>query len=255
MFWDDDVNPEGIAAGGSFQAKGLSIKPRAAYFITNTGSGNFDPRDPTNGMIDGYMMAGQLELAYKLKENQITLASAYYALRDINNVPTTDFFYSGNRFKLDYTFLVSGLKLELNTPIPVSIGLDHFTNLEDYSSISDSLIHPVFKDQKTGFVFSATAGQLRKKGDWLIGYYFARKEEYSVVSFYTEDDWIRLGNINRNRNTNYQGHEIRVAYAIDSRFNIVARAYFVNGLVTPGVARESGNRFRIDFNMKFRQKV
>jgi hypothetical protein len=150
---------------------------------------------------------------------------------------------------------VSGLKIELKTKSPITIGFDHFTNLEDYDRVPDTLINSVYKDQNTGFVISAKIGKLSEKGDWLFGYYFARKEEYSVVSYYTEDDWIRLGNINRNRNTNYQGHEIRVAYAFDSRFNVVARAYFVEGLVTHDVAKESGNRFRLDFNMKFNKQV
>ncbi|MDB4727808.1 putative porin [Saprospiraceae bacterium] len=255
LFWDDDVTPEGIAIGGSFDANGISIKPKAAYFITNTGNGNFDPKDPTNGMIDGQMIGGQLELGFKIKENKVTMASSYYALKNINNVPTTDFFYNGDRFKLDYSFIVSGLKIELKTKSPITIGFDHFTNLEDYEGVPDTLINPIYKDQNTGFVISAKIGKLSEKGDWLFGYYYARKEEYSVVSYYTEDDWIRLGNINRNRNTNYQGHEIRVAYAFDSRFNVVARAYFVEGLVTHDVAKESGNRFRLDFNMKFNKQV
>ena len=256
LFREDDVTHEGVAIGGKFNAnKNVEIKPTAAYFITNTGLGNFDPRDPTNGMIDGHMLSGQLELGIKLNNHKITVASGYYALRDINNVPTTDFFFTRERFKLDYTFIVSGLKLELNTKYPITIGFDHFVNLEDYSNIPDSLIHPVYKDQKSGFVASIRVGQLKKKGDWLIGYYFARKEEYSVVSYYTEDDWVRFGNINRNRNTNFQGHEIRLAYAFGSRFNVVARAYFVEGLVTPLITTESGNRFRIDVNMKFKKKV
>ena len=130
-----------------------------------------------------------------------------------------------------------------------------FMNLEDYDEMPDTLINPVYKDQKMGYAISAKLGRLSKKGDWLVGYYYVRKEEYSVVSYYTEDDWIRLGNINRNRNTNYQGHEIRFAYAFDSRFNVVARAYFVKGLVTHDVAKESGNRFRLDFNMKFNKPI
>lgn len=255
LFWDDDVTPEGLAVGGSFKSDGISVKPRLAYFITNTGSGNFDPADPTNGKIDGHMIAGQLELGFKINSAKLTLASGYYALRDINNVPSTDFFYNGDRFKLDYSFLVSGMKLDLKTKYPISFGLDYFMNLEDYDDFDDALINPVYKDQKTGYVISARIGKLKNKGDWLFAYYYARKEEYSVVSYYTEDDWVRFGNINRNRNTNYKGHEFRFAYAFNSRLNLVARAYFVEGLVTHDETTESGKRFRIDFNMKFGKTV
>ena len=255
LFWDDDVNPEGISLGGDFNKKGINIRPRLAYFITNTGSGDFDQRDPTNGEIDGYMIGGQLELGFSIKKHTITLANGLYMLKDINNVPTTDFFNEEEQFKLDYTFIVSGIKIEFDSELPITFGVDHFVNLEDYGSFPDDLIDPIFKDQKTGYVLNINLGTLENKGDWLIGYYFVRKEEYSVVSYYTEDDWIRLGNINRNRNTNYQGHELRLAYALDSNFNIVARTYFVKGLVTPDATVESGNRFRVDFNMKFNKEM
>lgn len=255
LFWDDDVMPEGIALGTNFTTSGIIVKPKAAYFITNTGNGNFDPRDPTNGQIDGHMLAAQVELAFKLKKQKVKLASGYYGLRDINNVPTTDFFYDGPRFKLDYNFIVSGMNIQLNTKHPITIGVDHFLNLMDYEMIADSLLNPVFKDQKNGLVLSAKIGKLKNKGDWQIDYYYVHKEELSVVSYYTEDDWARFGNINRNRNTNYRGHEIRLAYAFSPNFNVVARTYFVEGLVTPDIATESGNRFRIDFNMKFDKEI
>ena len=255
LFWDDDVMPEGLAIGSALDKGGFSLKPTAAYFITNTGSGDFDPRDPTNGEIDGFMFAGQLAMAYKNDKQKISLASGFYGLRDINNVPTTDFFYNGPRFKLDYNFMVTSLKLEFNKKQPICVGVDHFLNLENYDSFPDSLINPVFKDQKNGWVVSAQIGQLKEKGDWLIGYYYVHKEEFSVVSYYTEDDWSRFGNINRNRNTNYKGHEIRLAYAFGKNFNVVARGYFVEGLVTPDVSTESNNRIRIDFNMKFDKEM
>ena len=255
LFWDDDVMPEGVSAGITIQEKGFTLKPRAAYFITNTGQGDFDPRDPTNGAIDGHMLAAQLELGYKTDKFKTTGAVGCYALRDINNVPTTDFFYNGPRFKLDYSFVVSGVKFELNTKTPITLGVDHFMNLENYDSLPYSLLNPVYKDQKTGLVLSAQIGKLKEQGDWLVGYYYVHKEELSVVSYYTEDDWARFGNINRNRNTNYSGHEIRFAYCFKPNFNVVARAYFVEGLVTPSVATESGNRIRIDFNMKFDKQI
>ena len=84
---------EVIDQGDRFKVKNIEVKPTAAFFITNTGLGNFDPRDPTNGMLDGHMLSGQLELGLKLDKHKITAASGYYALRDINNVPTTDFFF------------------------------------------------------------------------------------------------------------------------------------------------------------------
>ncbi|MBT8228980.1 MAG: putative porin, partial [Bacteroidia bacterium] len=77
LFWDDDVNPEGLAAGASFKSGNLTFKPKAGYFITNTGNGNFDPADPTNGQIDGHMINGQLELGLKMDNLDFTFASGY----------------------------------------------------------------------------------------------------------------------------------------------------------------------------------
>ncbi len=242
LFWDDDVTPAGIAAGTSFSIKKIKFNPKVAYLISN----NFSY---SNGGIDGTITAGQLELNYNRNKTGITLASSYYQMDNIDNVPETDNFFTGTRYKLDYKIIVSGLKLSYNAKYPIAVGFDHFINLEDYSS--DTLMNNVYKDQKKAFVASVQMGQLKDKGDWLIGYYYTRKEELSVVSYYTEDDWVRWGNINRNRNTNYAGHEIRLAYAFGSQFNVVTRTYFVEGLVTTKTHTETGSRFRVDFNIKF----
>ncbi|MEP0985070.1 putative porin [Ekhidna sp.] len=255
LFWDDDVTPEGVATGANLQVKKLTLKPKIGFFITNTGNGDFDPRDPTNGMIDGSMIAGQLEANLKVKNIEVKAATSLFKLKDVNNVPTTDFFFSGNRFKIDYSLLFSSIQLNIPTKHPIKIGVDHFINLEDYSDYPDSLINSVYQDQNQGFVFSLLVGSLNKKKGWLLGYYYAHKEEFSVVSYYTEDDWIRLGNINRNRNTNYKGHEIRVGYSFSETFNILARTYLVNGLVSPQAVTENGKRFRIDLNIKFKNSI
>jgi len=96
---------------------------------------------------------------------------------------------------------------------------------------------------------------LSSKGDWLVAYYFTSKQKYSVVEYYAEDDWVRWGDINRNRNTNFSGHELRFAYNIHKNFNVMTRFYTVEALVprleNSASTVETGNRIRMDFNIKF----
>lgn len=247
--WDDDVTPAGIALGTTLKfkkLKNLKVSPKAGVFIPNN-------VPFTNGKIDGTISGGQLELNYKIKRSALTLASSYLYLKNLDNVPETDDLYTGPRFKMNYQFVVSGLKFDFivkafKKKYPIALGLDHMVNLEDYSG--DNNIHPVLKDQKNGYVASILIGKIKDKKDWLLGYYYVHKEELSVVSYYTEDDYGRWGNINRNRNTGYSGHEIRLAYAFGPKFNVVSRAYFIQGLVTTGTHTETGSRFRLDFNIK-----
>ena len=241
LWWDDDVNPEGLAFGYKYKFKTTSLEPRAGLFITN---------HDHNGIIkNGLMLGGQLVGNTSVKKAQIDLASGYYHFHNLNNVPEADILYTDTRYKLTYRLWISSCRVRFTTRIPVAIGLDLMLNLADYSQ--DTVMPQVFKSQKTGAVASLLVGQQKSKGDWLVGYYFAYKQQNSVVAYFAEDDWVRWGNIYGNRNTNYLGHELRVAYNFGRSINAVLRGYFVQGLVTTNTHTETGARVRLDINMSF----
>lgn len=241
LWWDDDVNPEGISLGMKLDGKNFRLRPTFGFFVAN--------HDHNGVLPDATIGAGQIMGEVRTGKAKIIAATGYYRFDNLYNVPESDDLFTGTRFRMDYNLVVSGLQFTWGSKIPIVLGVDHFTNLAEYGG--DTLIDPVFSDEKDGFVGSILIGKQREKGDWLIGYYYAYKEMYSVISYYGEDDWVRWGNINRNRNTNYRGHEFRFAYNFATRINAVLRVYLVQGLKTNGLTTETGNRVRLDLNFKF----
>ena len=105
-----------------------------------------------------------------------------------------------------------------------------------------------------GWAVEAEWGAKARSGDWLLGYFYSQHEALAVHSSYVQDDWVRWGNANQVRATNLKGSEIRVVYTIRPNMNIFARAFFVHAidLLEPGdTTKETGNRFRIDYNVSF----
>jgi hypothetical protein len=132
--------------------------------------------------------------------------------------------------------------------LPVNFGVDLYKNFESYSvGPSDPFITAGNKDEDFGYVLSATVGSLKEKGNWLLGYYYSHLEQFSINDSYAQDDWVRWGNGPQTRASNFEGHEIRAAYAVLDNLNVVARWYLVEAI--KGI--EDGNRFRLDVNFKF----
>ncbi|RLD22129.1 MAG: hypothetical protein DRI69_02125 [Bacteroidetes bacterium] len=243
LFWDDDVNPDGLAFGSNIKlSERVNFKPTASYFIVYSNGQKFN--------TDASFSALQLAFDFGLDQIGITAASGYYRLNDIpiqSDGPGIGL--------LSYQFITSGVKVALKTRIPITVGADLMVNFEDYSN--DSLITASgLESDKTGFVASLSIGKLQKKGDILFVYYYAYIQKYSVVDYFAQDDWVRWSyeNTSGTRSSNFKGHEFRLAYAFGSGFNVMTRLYLVDAIKKnhpEDVSRESGNRFRIDFNIKF----
>jgi hypothetical protein len=244
MFWDDDVTAEGLALGRSFAAGNkLKLKATAGYFIIGHSGMAFSD--------DATMTAAQVALeGLNLGTAALKLASGYYLLSDIpdqNDGTATSV--------VDYKLLVSGAQLGLKGGLPLTLGLDFMLNTEDYAD------HPTIggsnlEDETTGFVVSVKYGSLNARGDTQFRYYFASIGKYAVVDYFAQDDWVRwnYSGASGARSSNFQGHELRCAYAFGPKFNAVARLYLVEAKEKKSagdLALESGNRFRLDFNIGF----
>lgn len=243
LFWDDDVNPDGIAFGSNIKlSERVNLKPTASYFIVYSNGQKFN--------TDASFSALQLAFDFGFDRAGITVASGYYGLNDIPILS------DGPAVRgINYQFINSGIKVALKTRLPITIGADLMLNFEDYSN--DSLIVASgLESEKTGFVASLSLGKLQKKGDILFVYYYSYIQKYSVVDYFAQDDWVRwsYASTTGTRSSNFQGHEFRLAYAFGSGFNVVTRLYLVDAIKKnhpEDVAKESGNRFRIDFNIRF----
>lgn len=229
---------------GSKQKLGrIELRPTAALFIAD--------HEQVLGFKDGRITAAQLMGKIEASKSvSIEVAAAYLHMLRIFDIPQ----HLGGMNRQKYQFIVSNARATIDVGRPLVLGLDYFVNIANYDDVAHIPDH--YKDQKTGFVGHIHYGSTKKSGDFLLGYYFAYKQRYSVVDYYAEDDWTRWGNIDRNRNTNYSGRELRLAYAFGKKMNAVLRFYSVEALEEriendPAAATETGNRVRLDFNTGF----
>jgi hypothetical protein len=137
---------------------------------------------------------------------------------------------------------------------PYELQFDYSRNAKNYDDAPVGSFSEFHKDDVNGYVFGLQVGEQGGRGDWQFGYYYAYLEALTVHSSYIQDDWVRWGNANQVRATNLKGSEFRVIYTIRPGMNIFARLFFVDAidLLEPGdTAKETGNRFRVDWNVAF----
>lgn len=239
LFWDDDVTPEGVAAGGSIPVGGsrTRIDPAFGHFV-------LEQEDSSNRFADkSHLTAGQIAIRSQLESAELTGAAGFFAFRD--NPATADPALDD----LDYDIWVTSFKASFKTGWkPWSVGADYMLNTTDYPSTQFN------RDQDTGYVLGLNLGGLAEKRDWLVGYYYAHIEKFAVVARLAQDDWLRWGSASETRSSNFEGHEFRVAYAFGNSWNVMARFYDVRGIEEESAAAtalEDGKRLRIDLNVKF----
>jgi len=237
LFWDDDVNPEGVALGANFKLNdsGMKLTTSTGYFIPNNSAQLRGDQARSFGV--------QLNLINNSENNSYVLSSGLFSFNDLPNTPDNT-----ATFVMDYTIWNASLKFKFNK-MPLSFGFDYLNNLEDYAKNTN--ISPVFVNETDGYVVNMTYGNSKKKGDVQIGYYYSSIGKYAVVDYFAQDDWVCWGNTNFTRSSNFKGSEIRLKYTIGPKFNVVLRSYFVEAIKTIGTTLESGNRLRLDFNIKF----
>lgn len=235
LFWDEDVTPTGVAGSYDYKlGQGLFTATAGGFLLPD---GGYD--------LNGQMLAGQLKYALPIQRSQLTLAGGFYFMNGeegANNLRTRN----GAR---DY--LIGQASAQWSIPvfrnIPLTLGADVLNNFEDYSAAEVAPFPASEEDETFGYVLSAYLGQLKKANDWLVGYSWAHIETFSVNASYAQDDWIRFGSGAQTDASNFEGHEIRLGYAISSNINLLARLYLVEAITTV----QDGNRFRLDLNWRF----
>jgi hypothetical protein len=154
-------------------------------------------------------------------------------------------------------YRVLNLELQYRSTLfgqPLKLGADWSHNTKDYSGAPPDSFSGFHAADVDGWAVEAEWGAKARSGDWLLGYFYSHHEALAVHSSYVQDDWVRWGNANQVRATNLKGSEIRVVYTIRPNMNIFARAFLVHAidLLEPGdTTKETGSRFRIDYNVSF----
>lgn len=234
LFWDEDVTPTGWA--GSYDARlgeGNLTTTAGAFFLPDGGN-----------HLHGQMLAGQVKFTMPVKPSQFTVAAGLHYMHGEDDAS-----YLRNRNgERDYLIGTAGAQWSIPIKnVPLSLGADIFYNFEDYSAGDVAPFPASDEDETLGYVFSAVLGQLKKRNDWLLGYYYAHIETFAVNASYAQDDWVRFGNGAQTDSSDIEGHEVRVGYAASANINLLARVYLVDAITT----RQDGNRFRLDLNWRF----
>ncbi|MEH6763041.1 MAG: putative porin [Aequorivita antarctica] len=241
LFWSDNVSPEGVYLSGKFNFENdflQSLKVNTGHFIfatSGTSLGN-----------DSYFEGIQLVSSHW--QNRIKFFPAFYYFKNMPNIPD-----GNDTFNIDYAIVHMGTKVDILKNPKITAGFDYYQNVKDYNG-NDS-IPKQLQSQKTAYVANACIGKLDKKGDWKIQLTYTYLERFAVVDYLAQNDWARWDYSSQNspdgRLTNFKGLEIMAGYALAENMDLRLRFFTVEQIVTYGIAKENGNRIRLDFNIGF----
>ena len=241
LFWSDNVYPQGIYIGKVFQfISGAidSIEFNGGHFIMSA-SGKSLAQD---AYFQGY------QSYFSFFKNRFELFPSFYLFKNIPNIP------DGNEtFKIDYAIFHIGTGFDIMKNKLLSVEFDYYHNFRNYSQ-NDS-IPTNFKDQKSGMVIGLKYGAFKQKGDWLFKATYTYLEQYAAVDVMAQNDWARwdyssFGSPD-GRLTNFNGIELVAGLMIDKRISLKMKYYVVEQLIPYGTSKETGNRIRLDLDIKF----
>jgi hypothetical protein len=202
----------------------------------------------------GTGLLGQVAYEQDFEHRGFTIAGGYFGTNADPDDPDGLTLLTENNTR-DYR--AANLMLQYRSRIfskPYYIGFDYTRNFKNYDDAPSGSFSEFHKNDRQGYVAEVQWGNKGSEGDWLFGYYYSYLEALAAHSSYIADDWVRWGNSNQVRATNPQGSEFWVLYTISPNMNIFGRLFFVDAidLLEPGdTTKETGNRFRVDFNWSF----
>jgi hypothetical protein len=219
IMWDPDVNPEG--AYEYYQYPGWdNFKP----FVHLGQMAVNEVADQTN---DAALFIYQAGFEWDIGKIKWILAGSYY---DWANLENSKYLHEanyktggGNTFILDangnlqYAYAynlwegISFVKFKLGK-VPTTLIFDYIVNTAD----------DVPSDQDTAYYIGFDLGESKKKGDWSIGYKYARIERDAVIGSMNDQDFY---------GANRKGHKVKFNYMILDKLRFDA-AYFYTDPVT-----------------------
>ena len=208
------------------------------------------------GMQDfaGTAAIGQVAYEHEFARSGLTVAGGFFASKADGDDPAGAILLTENNTR-DYRAL--NVEFQYRSSVfgkSYKVGFDLSHNAKNYDNAPPGSFSEFHKDHVNGYVVEMEWGEKEDAGDWLVGLFYAHQEALTANSSYVQDDWVRWGDANQVRATNLKGTELRTIYTIRPHMNIFARLFFVDAidLLEPGdTTKETGNRFRVDFNLSF----
>lgn len=240
LFWSDNVYPEGAASHYYLN------DPNSAKYSIRLTAGHFFIR--ANNTLSENESLSAFQLLLKNKNERFKVFPGFYYFNNIPNVPD-----GAGTFKLNYAIAHLGLATKPSSTIPLSLELDLYSNLEDYTSY-DSIVQE-FTEDKFGVTAAASFGRKKAKGDWFYKLTYTYLEQYSILDIMAQNDWARWDysayNSPDGRLSNMQGVEGVISWMISDKAALTVKYYHVLQLRKYGVALETNDRIRFDLDIKF----
>ncbi len=248
IMWDPDVNPEGFYE--YYQYPGI---PNFKPFVH---LGQMVVNEVKNQTDDAALFIYQAGFDWNIGNVKWTLAGSYY---DWANLENSKYLHEANykggggnsfildangnlQYAYDYNLWegISHVNFKLGQ-IPTKLIFDYIVNTADN----------VPSDQDTAYYLGFELGKAKKKGDWSIGYKYARIERDALIGSMNDQDFYGV---------NRKGHKVKFKYMVLDRLRFDA-AYFNTDPVTDwdpsdvtfdkNESREHEDRIQTDLIFKF----
>jgi len=241
LFWSDNIYPDGIFASAMFRFDSgfiQTLKFSTGHFIFRSYGSSFNK--------DVYFQGAQILTTHW--KNRIRIFPSYYYFNKMPNIP------DGNEtYTLNYRIFHLGMNLLVFEKPKITFSVDLYQNIEDLQKNKSVPIE--LSDQTKGIVTSLSLGKLSDKNDFTVQVCYTYLERFAAVDYLAQNDWARWDYSSQGspdgRLTNFKGAELMAGYAIGKKFTIIMRYFMVDQLIPYGVAKETGNRIRLDLNIGF----
>jgi hypothetical protein len=232
LFWDNDINPEGLAV--TYSSGSLFGSAWSYWLEENVQTG---PATTTATSSDTKMYGLQLGNRFDLGSNNLTIAASYYDLAAAQGRrPFYNNAANGNSLTptggLAYDFQVLGLMAEYNTKlgaVPLQVWSDFAKNLD--------------AEFDTAFTMGTLVGKASNPGTWEFGFAYQVIEKDALFAQHIDSDFG--GGL-----SDADGWVLRTGYA-PLRNWVLNATYFKNANNREVGMPYDFDRLMLDFNSKF----
>ena len=242
LVWDDDLNPEGIAA--QYAAK---LNDTTGLFVN--GGGMWVEESSSNA--DASLWGIQAGLEHALNDDsKLTWGGSYYKYGNVKDSKTfydvedgfgNSHYTITNADGVDEAFYMYDYALvEAFAAYDTKIGKTPASFYGDYVVNTASGV-----SEDTGWLIGTKLGNAKNPGTWGFGYEYRDLENDAVVGVFTDSDFIGGG-------TGGKGHKFNASYAIAKNATLGA-TYFMSQRDSDGDGSIDNDydRFQFDLQVKF----
>lgn len=243
--YDDDISALGMGLNFTHRLGSGKLSWQGGYGTLPVGMTEF---------VGRYANA-QVLYTQESEDFGLDLATAYLGTEADPDDPAGQLLLTDNNTR-DYKTVALQAQLRLYAfPKLLRFGVTAGHNFKNYADEPVGSFSEFHKDDVDFYTIFVNWGSTKRRGDWLLGYYWVHIDALALNSSYTEDDWVRWGTVNgQTRATNMEGSEFRLAVGLSEKADVVARLYLVDApalLFSGDTTKETANRARIDFNFRY----